>query len=267
MDSIQLSRKEISSLKKEIKNLKKIPTKNRHEILRAEGDGLLLILYKSGSLVYEGDASGILDRILEPESLSTIGTDEAGKGEWFGPLVTVSIALSPEEITSLRKLGVRDSKTLSRKKLPGLAKKLLKFPHQSLVLKPETYNKLYKKFKREGKTLNDLLAWSHSKAIKDLLAELEPGKKKIIIDRFDLKKTELRLRSLDKKNLEIIQKYKAEKEIPVAAASILAKYAFEKKVDELNRKFGIDLRKVKPEKIDKKILPLVAKLHFKNVPG
>jgi ribonuclease HIII len=73
------------------------------------------------------------------------------------------------------------------------------------------------------------------------------------------------LANIDRTNLEIIQKTKGESEISVAAASIIAKYVFETNVDELNKKYTIDLRNITPAEIDPKILPLVAKLHFKNV--
>jgi len=168
-----------------------------------------------------------------------------------------------------REMGIRDSKKIDKRSLLEMGKELtrLKFIRRPLILMPEIYNKKYEEFKKEGKTLNDMLAWAHSRAIKDLLSELEFENAKVIIDKFDVKKIEFRLGDLKRENVEIIQKTKAETEIPVAAASVLAKFIFEKEVDGLNEKFGINLRKAKPEKIPAEILPKVAKLHFKNVRG
>jgi len=98
-----------------------------------------------------------------------------------------------------------------------------------------------------------------------MLVYIKATNAKVVIDKFDYDKTEYRLEKVDRTNVEIIQKSKGESEIPVAAASIIAKYTFEKEVDKLNEKYRIDLRKSQPKDIDKSILPFVAKLHFKNV--
>ena len=117
----------------------------------------------------------------------------------------------------------------------------------------------------ENKNLNDLLAWAHSSAIKDVIDKLVYTKIKLVIDKFDVEKTYRRLHTLDESKIKIIQKSKGESEIPVATASILAKRTFEKSVDALDKKYHINLRKSSPEDIDKSILPYVSKLHFKNV--
>jgi len=101
--------------------------------------------------------------------------------------------------------------------------------------------------------------------IKAMLKYVQAKKVKVVIDKFDFEKTEFRLETVDRTNTEIIQKSKGESEIPVAAASIIAKYTFEKEVDKLNEKYGIDLRKAQPDAIDRAVLPNVAKMHFKNV--
>jgi|SRR2546429_4255682 len=93
------------------------------------------------------------------------------------------------------------------------------------------------------------------------------GRTKIVIDKFDVKKTDLRLESAKVKseNVEIIQSSKGDTELPVSVASIIAKSLFEKKVDDLNKIVGVDLRSAKPKDIDPEVLPTVAKLHFSNV--
>jgi ribonuclease HIII len=163
-------------------------------------------------------------------------------------------------------MGVRDSKTLPKKKLLALGEKLRStVAFRSVVLLPETYNMMYEGLRSEGKGLNDLLAWAHAAAIKDLLSTLEYKKAHLVIDRFDEKKTDEQLAGLARGNLEIEQKTHAESEPEVAAASIIAKYLFEEHVSALDAQFGLSLRKMKPEDVDSSILPKVAKLHFKNV--
>jgi len=271
--SITLQDEEIERLKSYIEEygLSRIPVKSRYELLRVKDRGIEMILYKSGRLVYNDSSEmrRIIDEILKIENEYTyiLGTDEAGKGEWYGPLIVECVALKPREIDELRKIGVRDSKKLGKRRLLDLGDRLVrsKFIRKPLILMPETYNRSYRKFRLEGKTLNDLMAWAHARAIKDLIGKLKYERLKIIIDKFDLKKTEFRLRDLDKTGIEVVQKIRGESEIPVATASILAKYIFEKQVDELDKKFSIDLRKSRPDEIPREILPYVSKIHFKNV--
>ncbi|MBN2014637.1 MAG: hypothetical protein JW778_05610 [Candidatus Altiarchaeota archaeon] len=270
--SITLSGEEIRKLRKYVgeHSLKEVPVKSEHELFRVKDKGVELILYRSGKLVYEDNKETIrvLDEIMETEDYDfLLGTDEAGKGEWYGPLVVECVALKPSEVSALRKLGVRDSKKLTKNKILELGEKIkeLGLTTKPLILMPETYNQIYERFKAEGKTLNDLMAWAHARAIKDLLSALEYDRAKVVIDRFDAKRTEFRLGGLNQDKLDIIQKTGGESEIPVAAASVLAKYIFEREVDSLNRRFGIDLRKMEPKEIPREVLPKVAKLHFKNV--
>ncbi len=260
------------------KNLNRIPVKSEHEWLRIKDGSISIIVYKSGKIVHNESPESwrVLESILkkEKEFEYILGSDETGKGEWYGPLVVEAVALTPSQIIEFRRLGVRDSKTITKSKLIEIAEKLMKkkFPRENRILSPEKYNALFSEFKKEGKSLNDMMAWAHAEAIKDLLLEeIENKKTRVIIDKFDVKKTEsrlrgeMRLRKIPDDNVEVIQKSKGESEIPVAAASIIAKYIFEKEVDKLNYKYGVDLRNSEPSEIDPKTLPYVAKIHFKNV--
>jgi ribonuclease HIII len=181
------------------------------------------------------------------------------------------VALKPDNVIRFREIGVRDSKILSKKELEKLAYEILasRIVHKSVVLMPEVYNERYREFAKEGKSLNDFLAWSHATAIKDVLTSIftTSPKIKIIIDKFDVEKTDLRLEraKIKQPNVEIIQSSKGDTEIPVSVASIIAKHEFEERVDQLNELFSVDLRNSSPEEIDKKILPLVSKTHFKNI--
>jgi ribonuclease HIII len=274
MKSISLDSEELCRLRGYMRDmgLREVDMSSGYEAFRVDDKerDILLIAYKTGRLVYsDTDASReLIQRVMKTEMNFdfVLGTDEAGKGEWYGPLVVECVALTPGEIPVLRGLGVRDSKNIRRKTLLGLGRELteLGFVRRPLVLMPETYNRKYEVFRREGKRLNDLLAWAHSRVIKDVLSGLEFEKIKVFIDEFDARKTEFRLGDLVQ-GVEVIQKIGAESEIPVAAASVLAKFIYEKEVDGLNEKFGVDLRNSKPGDIPPEILPKVAKLHFRNV--
>jgi len=271
--SLALDKSEIEELKNYVQKigLKKVRPKTEYELLRIKDGKISIVVYTSGKVVHNGtkESQQVIDAILKKEKTYDyiLGSDEAGKGEWYGPLVVEGVALTPDLILESRRMGVRDSKSIAKPQLITLAKNLikLKFARKLVILKPEIYNSKYKEFQSEGKTLNDMLAWAHSAAIKDLLKEIKFNNAKVVIDKFDFQKTEYRLSNIDRTNLEIIQKTKGESEISVAAASIIAKYVFETNVDELNEKYAIDLKNITPAEIDPKILPFVAKTHFKNV--
>jgi ribonuclease HIII len=272
MNSLILSKKEIEKLQKFIdKNkLKTLPPTNKYEKIRLKDGRIQLILYNTGKLVFNNseETSEILNSILirETDYDLYLGSDEAGKGEWYGPLVVVATALDAEEIFMLRMLGVKDSKTMKTPKIMETAQKILKLKitHQTMLLTPKTYNNLYKNFKSEGKTLNDLLAWAHGLVIRDLINRIEFQKAHLVIDKFDQKKMDFQLSKLDLSGVDVVQMSGGESETPVAAASIIAKYQFEREVDRLNKKYGIELKKT-GSGIDEEILGKVAKEHFSNI--
>ena len=277
-NSMKLSPNEIKKLKAYILEHKiKTTASNENEILRVKTENIYMVVYSSGTLVFDDTPSmqEILNFVLEKKSESKlyIGTDETGKGEWYGPLVVVGTLLSSEQIKELRKMGVKDSKTLSQEQITVIADKLFQMGLKrcSRVILPESYNRLYKEFTSEGKNSNDILAWAHSEVVKDLIEKAGTPKVDVIIDKFDFLKTESRLsskerlRKVDQSKINVIQIEKGEREIPVAAASIIAKHIFEEEVRKLSERFKIDLKKVRPESVPIEILPIVAKTNFKNI--
>jgi ribonuclease HIII len=276
--SLALSEEELDKLKQRLlqSDLERVQPKSQYEALRISDGDIQLVVYKSGKVVHNNsnESRKLLNEVLSVEASYDylIGTDEVGKGEWYGPLVVACIALTPKQSTHMRELGVRDSKEIGRSRLMKLAQEITResFTKDVLTLMPEKYNQLYKEFRAEGKTLNDLLAWAHASAIRRVLAELGKRRIKILIDKFDVEKTELRLLTTahvsgKTSNLEIIQTASGDTEIPISVASILAKEEFENRVGDLERKYGIQLRGAKPETVSKEILANVAKTHFKNV--
>lgn len=271
MRSITLSQEEIHNLTQEVakRNLEHMPLTSQYEVLRVKDKDFFFVLYNTGKMVFQ-ESKGfddLLNEILVRERCTVIGTDEAGKGEWYGPLVVAGVALAPEDAIGLRKMGVGDSKGLSSFRIYEIGKVLAtsEIKRKAKVLQPHVYNDLYEDYKREKKNLNDLLVWAHTEVILDLLSRVQPSRTKVFIDKFDSSQTPEKFENLKKMHGSITEKPGGESEVAVAAASVLAKFLFEEEVRTLNSEFNLDLRRATPVDIPKDVLPLVAKLHFKNV--
>ncbi len=199
-----------------------------------------------------------------------IGTDETGKGDYFGPLVVCGVYVEPETQVFLQNIGVRDSKELTDLQINKLAKQIKnKYPDNFdlILISPEKYNILYEKFQN----VNKLLDWAHSKSIENLLKKFDC--KTVITDQFS--KTQLTISNNIKfSKINFIQTPKAERYIGVAAASILARAAMNNWFDR-KEKEGYNLLKgassnVKErakeilKKYGKSKLGILAKLHFKT---
>ncbi|WFB34745.1 ribonuclease HIII [Kiritimatiellota bacterium B12222] len=257
--------------------------------------GLNIVLYESGKVVAQGKGlpewiefclePEILQRCLpasgsapssphlETDTTTHIGIDESGKGDFFGPLVVAAYHLVPENYSSLDQWGVRDSKKISSDdKIAKIAENLL---HQSsahcevLCFSPEQYNPLVKKMG----SVNRLLAWAHATVLENLL-ERFPETTLAVADQFGPEhqiKTALKTRG---KQIELIQRHRAESDPAVAAASILARHRFVLEMKELSRLSNCTLPKgathVRPTGEDlvrragPEILTRIAKTHFRT---
>ena len=198
------------------------------------------------------------------------GSDESGKGDYFGPLVTVAFTCSKEDINKLKQYGVKDSKLLNDEKITIIAKNIIndfKDNYESLILMPELYNKVYKEFSSLKNGLNELLAWSHSQVIGNLYKKHQF--EIVTIDKFAKEKViEFYVKKECQVKMNIVTK--AESDIVVATASVIARYFYIKLLKYLSEKYNVALlkgasNKVKEQKrnIDKNILPFICKLHFK----
>ena len=199
-----------------------------------------------------------------------IGVDEAGKGDYFGPLVVAAYSISEELRPLLQKLGVKDSKTLSDRKVEELASKIKKIGWNSIVcIGPQKYNQLYHSIRN----LNKLLAWGHARAIENILEKTVT--KEVISDKFGDEHFIKRALLEKGRKVNLIQRTKAEEEPVVAAASILARAEFLRRLKKLSEEIGMELPKGASDKVDqvarqivlhkgKEVLSQVAKLHFKN---
>ncbi len=199
-----------------------------------------------------------------------IGTDESGKGDYFGPLVIGGVHVYTKTTGVLSKLKVRDSKKISDNVIKDLDFQIRSLCIYSVVvIGPEKYNLLYQKMKN----LNKLLAWGHARVIENILLRVDC--KRAISDQFG---SELFIKNalmkLGKK-IELTQIPRAEADLGVAAASILARAEFLRKMDRLSSECGFELPRGASDQVDqtaRKILEQMGKddlnrfvkLHFKN---
>ena len=208
-----------------------------------------------------------------------IGTDESGKGDVFGPLVAAAVAVDMPLVAALESAGVKDCKQLTDKKVQVLAaeiRRLCAGRFRELVLLPARYNSLYASMKSEGKNLNHLLAWAHARVIEDTL-ELTPCRF-ALTDKFaDVRFVESKLMARGRA-IVLVQKPYAERNIAVAAASVLARDSFLSGLEGLSRRYGLDLPKGAGPLVEKAIrhfvelhgkaaLSEVGKLHFRTFEG
>lgn len=224
--------------------------------------------YKTINNIINEQQSLELKNVNIDEPYEYIGSDEVGKGDFFGPLVVAAVYVNEKSKSALSKLGIRDSKDITDNQIKLFAndiKLIVKNDFQIVQINPDKYNELYEKFRN----LNKLLDWAHSKAIENLLKSSLC--KFVITDKFG------------KKELGLISKYpevnfvsetKAEKYIGVAAASILARNSFlewfdnqEKDCYKLPKGASKEVEKFAKEllkKIGQKKIKELAKLHFKT---
>ena len=269
--SCKIDKTNLENFIKEVSDLNdiiQVDPKNIHEEIRFQLHDYTMIVYKSGKVVYhvydgfdellgkycadfkKQTVEEIQQQYNYDEYDIIIGQDEVGKGEMYGPMITASVAIRPDQISEFKRIGIRDSKTISSKKK---LHELTHFIEQHAVavsvsrLYPRRFNELFLKMKEEEKNLNDLLAWQHSNALKSLLEKLDEKdllnrKIILIIDEFDRFKTDLRIKNQLKNNIQVVQSTKAEKiSVAVAAASVVAKDKRNDQVTKLEEKYGITL--------------------------
>lgn len=199
-----------------------------------------------------------------------IGTDESGKGDFFGPLVIAGVQVNKENKAKFIELGIKDSKKLNDAIIKKLAAEIRNNSiHSVIVINPEKYNELYSKFKN----LNKLLAWGHARAIENILEKNTC--EYALSDKFGDEKLIQNALLQHGRKIILDQRVRAESDIAVAAASIIARAEFVKRMDDLERKFGLKLSKgasdrvieqgkIFANKYSKNRLNEVAKLHFKT---
>jgi len=207
------------------------------------------------------------------------GSDEAGKGDIFGPLVVSSFFIGNED-QDIFKLNIKDSKHMKDSDVISFYKEIIMEygkNYSTIRIMPERYNSLYLDMRSKGKNLNHILAWAHGKAIGNLLKQ-KKGINKVIIDQFSSSHEIIRTISNMTGGVDLSFETKGEKHPVVAAASLMARgeylFSLEKISDEilegkvrLNSGSGPTsddkLRFIK-EKFPEDIFTKIAKVHFAN---
>jgi ribonuclease HIII len=202
------------------------------------------------------------EEILNPEMFEPhFGIDESGKGDFFGPLVIAGVYVDKGIARQLINIGVMDSKRVgSDNRIRALAEEIRRTPgliYNVVLIGPQKYNSLYEKFAN----LNDLLAWGHARVIENLL-EVKPDCKRSLSDKFANENVIKRALLKQGRLIQIDQRTKAESDIAVAAASILAREKFVQWLDRANKQFGIVLPKGVSAAVKTAAQALVAKHGF-----
>jgi len=205
--------------------------------------------------------------------------DESGKGDFFGPMCIAGVYVNESVINAWKDAGVRDSKNISSdKKISDLAKLIRETKGCVTSVVPignEAYNRLHTKMG----SVNALLAWGHARVIENLMAQkhrMNPPPVRAISDQFASSKgiVEKALMSLGRQ-IELVQKHKAEEDLAVAAASILARDEFVKRLIGLGKTYSAEFPKGAGNSVDEvakefvsrhgpDVLAKVAKMHFRT---
>ncbi len=263
----------------------------------AANDKVNVVFYASGKLVVQGKGTQeFVEFVLEPEILKEarlgyeavlnpdlllprLGVDESGKGDFFGPLCVAGAYINESVVKAWQDAGIRDSKNISSdKKIADLAKLIRQTPGCVTTVVPignEAYNRLYSKMG----SVNTLLAWGHARVIENLMGQkhrMDPPPVRAISDQFASEKSVVAkaLMSLGRE-IELVQRHKAEEDLAVAAASILARDEFVMRLGRLEKQYELKLPKGASAAVDEAAkefvarqgadkLPLVAKMHFRT---
>ncbi len=203
-------------------------------------------------------------------SVERIGIDESGKGDYFGPLVIAAVFVNTVTQDELALMRVRDSKKISDGRILDMAPDIKAIcPHSIVAIGPQKYNELYAKIKN----LNRLLAWGHARALENLLDKVSCGR--AIADQFGDERLILTALQAKGRTIVLEQRPKAESDIAVAAASILARAEFLIRLTRLSDEVGTMLPKGASSTVElaarmvmkkhgQERLRDVAKLHFKT---
>ena len=273
------------------------PREVAHARFAGENGSVNIVFYTSGKLVVQGKGTrDFVEFVLEPEILKQahlgyeavlnpdlllprIGVDESGKGDFFGPLCVAGVYVNEAVVKLWERAGIQDSKNIgSDRKMHELARLIRETPGCVCTVVPignEAYNRLYLKMR----SVNTLLAWGHARVIENLMAlqyQMQPPPVRAISDQFASSKETVAsaLMNLGRK-IELVQRHKAEADLAVAAASILARSEFVTRLQRLGKDFGMELPKGGSAAVDAaakefivrhgvEALPKVAKMHFRT---
>jgi ribonuclease HIII len=262
-----------------------------HFAAEHRGEKVNVAMYNSGKFVVQGkgttdfvqfylepqllgEAKLGYEHILDPTMLEPrIGVDESGKGDFFGPLVVAGAFLNEAAAYNMMEIGVRDSKMIkSDARIAEIAKQIRLTEGcvtDVVAISPEKYNELQAKMG----SVNNLLGWGHARVIENLLGRVDSPK--AISDQFGNKKIIEKALMERGRKIELVQRHKAESDLAVAAASIIARNEFVMRLRKLGKEYGVMLPKGASAAVDaagvelvkkhgRDVLGKVAKLHFRT---
>ena len=266
---------------------KKIP----YVVFQAEDEDTVITMYESGKVMFQGTSADVdasmwgvaLEQTKEKKenpkdnpyhNCSSVGSDEVGTGDYFGPIVVTASYVNKDDVEFLDKLGVGDSKKITDEKIKKIAPEIAKrIKYRSIILSNSEYNEKYTK----DVNMNKIKSIMHNKVLYQLIEEEKPKYDYIIVDEFAREQRYYGYLN-DVKNIQrgITFMTKAEdKNLAVAASSIISRYIFLKEFDKLSDSIhiplvkgaGRDVDKVGEEIVEKfgeDKLKEIAKLNFKN---
>lgn len=268
---------------------KKIP----YAIFQAQEEDTVITLYESGKAMFQGTSADVdaamwgtvLDNTKEKKeeqkkkdqkyhNCSSVGSDEVGTGDYFGPIVVTAAYVKKEDVEKLEKLGVGDSKKITDDKIKKITPELIKIvKYRSMILTNKEYNEKYTK----DINMNKIKAILHNKVLYQLMTEEKPNVDYIVVDEFARENRYYEyLNGIPNIQRNITFMTKAEdKNLAVAAASIISRYIFLKEFDKLSDSIHIPLPKGAGRDVDEigeeivekygeEKLQDIAKVNFKN---
>ena len=248
---------------------------------RARREKTTAVAYESGKLSIQGKGTAdMVQFILEPEVLKEArfgyeeeyaelenpdmftphaGIDESGKGDYFGPLVIAAVYVDAVTAKALVAAGVQDSKAIkSDARMRALARKTYEIVNGKfsiVAIGPAAYNRMYAKMNN----VNRMLAWGHARVIENLLEKV-PDCPRAVSDQFANKSLVPRALLEKGRKIQLEQRHKAESDVAVAAASILARATFIKRMEGLAESAGIELPKGASGKVREAAVALFKKV-------
>jgi ribonuclease HIII len=262
-----------------------------HFAAEHRGEKVNVAMYTSGKLVVQGkgttdfvqfylepqllgEAKLGYEHILDPTMLEPrIGVDESGKGDFFGPLVIAGVFVDEAAAQNMMEIGVRDSKLIkSDARIAEIAKQIRLTEGcvtNVVAIGPEKYNELHARMKN----VNEILGWGHARVIENLLERVDSPK--AISDQFGNKRIIEQALMKRGRKIQLVQRHKAESDLAVAAASIIARNEFVMRLRQLGKEYGVELPKGASTAVVEAAVQLVtkhgrdalgkvAKMHFRT---
>ena len=208
-----------------------------------KGSNWTAVMYTSGKLVVQTPdvdfADEINGRVVSQDVFKPhIGSDEVGKGDYFGPLVVCACYINENSLKKVKDYGIMDSKNLTDEKMMDIGEKLIEdLEYEVKIIDPRKYAKLNEEFKN----VSIILSKAHVEAISKLFERVGDDVEFVVVDQFS--KSQKRLNDEYRLSVPLKQFHHAESDVAVAAASIIARYffllEFQKMKETYNVKFPL----------------------------